>query len=355
MKLRRAKGAKLACWGLVSFAFTTSGGAQNAQLTLTQGTPFEVASRHLQEAVDQGISPGAGLWFSEPGTGALAAYFGHYHSETRISIDSASQWLVAATVMTLIDDQKTTLDEPIGKFFPGLEEEKAALTLRQLLAHKSGLPAHHPCLADPTSTLAQCAQTILEASLSHDPGTEVRFGFGSYQVVGRIAEILAEAPWEDVFQSRLAEPLGMASTGFGDHSNPRVGAGAFTSLEDYGKFLSELLAAREGRGKVLSARSAGKLLANQMEDAVSISETRQTHDLVALGSWIDSSSQTAAEERFSNPAIFGFTPWLEVSAKTAGIVLILAEPDEALTLVGQIRADLTPPAATESETQSVTP
>ncbi|MCH9652104.1 MAG: beta-lactamase family protein [Deltaproteobacteria bacterium] len=357
MRLTRAKRAGLVWWGLCGFATAiVCGDRSNAQPNpKPEATPFEVASNRLQEAIDQGLAPGAALWFSEPGTDAKAAYFGQYHAETRISIGSSSQWLVAATLMTLVDDEKISLDEPISQFFPDLESATAALTLRQLLAHSSGLPAHHPCIANNTSLLAQCAQQILETSPSNKPGTEVRFGFGSFQIAGRIAEILTESSWEDTFQARLAKPLEMASTSFGDHSNPSVGTGASSTLEDYGKFLTELLAARAGRGKVLSARSAGEMLSNQMGDAVLIPESRLAAGHPAIGSWIYASPQPVEGERFSSPAIFGFTPWLEVSEKTAGIVLLLAEPDEARVLAEQIHADLTLPAPSEADSESANP
>ncbi len=317
-----------------------------AQAPATEPISLSAAHGRLTAAVASGVIPGAGLWVVGPETGPREQYFGRYHATTRIPIDTSSQWLATATVLSLLDSGDMSLSDPLIRFFPDVGDDKAAITLRQLLSHTSALQAQHPCVAQSGWSLAQCTEEILAAPLNGEPGDDFRIGSAAYQVAGRIAEIIADASWEEIFQNRLATPLGMTGTTFGDSPNPRVGSGATTNLGDYGKFLQEILAAMEGQGKVLSPEMATEMLtAIEIEG---LATDQNQGKVFALGCWVEPDPE--GSESYSHPGVFGFTPWLDPTRRQAGVLLLLAEPRRGQKLAAEVRAQLKgPPQGPKTE------
>jgi CubicO group peptidase (beta-lactamase class C family) len=81
-------------------------------------------------------------------------------------------------------------------------------------------------------------------ALAAPPATQFAYGGLSMHVGGRMAEVASGQLWDALFAQRIAIPLGMTHTeyeGLGPSNNPRIDAGARSSLDDYGRFLEMLL------------------------------------------------------------------------------------------------------------------
>ena len=76
-------------------------------------------------------------------------------AETVMPIASASKWLTAALVMTFVDEGRLTLDTPVADLLPGFGGAKAAVTVRHLLSHTSGLVAD-ACVYATMGSTASC-------------------------------------------------------------------------------------------------------------------------------------------------------------------------------------------------------
>lgn len=160
----------------------------------------------------------------------------------RVRISSASKWLVAATLLTLVNDKQIALDDPIGKYLPQFKGSKAAITLRQLLSHTSGLPANSGFLKDKSLSLAQSVDSIAKKTpMDADPGTQFLFGNVSYQVAARLAEIVSGKDWETLFNEKIAQPCRMLNTDFGNQRSKNIGEGAYSTAADYSNFLVMIL------------------------------------------------------------------------------------------------------------------
>jgi CubicO group peptidase (beta-lactamase class C family) len=63
-------------------------------------------------------------------------------SKTLFNLGSISKPFVAYGILMLRDEGKLSLDDPIGKYFPDFKNKSiaAAVTIRHLLTHTSGLP-----------------------------------------------------------------------------------------------------------------------------------------------------------------------------------------------------------------------
>ncbi len=163
-------------------------------------------------------------------------------SANKVRIASASKWLAAATLLTLVDEGLLKLDEPIGKFLPKFKDEKEKITLRQLLSHTSGLPASSSYIKDKSMSLAQSVDSIAaRVSLVAEPGTQFIYGGVSYQVAARLAEVASGKDWETLFMEKIGAPCKMVHTDFGNQRSKNIGDGAYSNTDDYSNFLVMIL------------------------------------------------------------------------------------------------------------------
>lgn len=104
------------------------------------GYDFSEVTALAQQLVDSNHLDGASLTLIKYGTVIYERYFGAYDANTIVPIASASKWLSVATLMTLVDEGKLDLYDPVSKYLDYFTGEKGAITIRQLISHTSGLP-----------------------------------------------------------------------------------------------------------------------------------------------------------------------------------------------------------------------
>ena len=81
-----------------------------------------------------------------------------------LALASASKWLSAAVLMSVVDEDKLSLDDKISQYLPYFTGEKANITLRQAFSHTAGFPpetalsGETACLNDRSTTLDACAR-----------------------------------------------------------------------------------------------------------------------------------------------------------------------------------------------------
>ena len=155
----------------------------------------------IQDAVDDVPLEGAAMLVVKDGEVLYEDYFGTYTADTIVGIASASKWFGAATVMALVDDGLIDLDDPVSKYLPAFsDEDKAEITIRQLLSHTSGLPEDCRCRWVGSMTLQDCCGEIAGLTMEAEPGVKFAYGGTSLQVAGGVAEVAgtikADAPRE---------------------------------------------------------------------------------------------------------------------------------------------------------------
>ncbi|MFC2099930.1 serine hydrolase domain-containing protein [Candidatus Bipolaricaulota bacterium] len=252
--------------------------------------------------------------------GGEVVYENGFHGLTPdsvIPIVSASKWLAAATVMTLVDDGLLSLDDSVSELFPTLEEP--LVLVRHLFSHTSGLPGNlNACTS--WMTLGDCAAAIAGLRIATMPGKVFAYGELSMQIGGHLAELATGKSWHDLFAERLTEPLGMASTDyrtFGEIANPVVGGGAQSSALDYARFVQMLLDGGVYDGeRVLSEEAVAEILTDQLVDTPIRPET-----VYGLGCWgyrVD--SETHRLLLASSPGAYGFIPWIDTERNLAGVL-----------------------------------
>ena len=137
--------------------------------------------------------------------------------DTVFQLASVSKPLAATVVAGLVGDGKVAWDSRIRDIDPGftLQDELAAanVTIRDLFAHRSGLPGH---VGDDIEELGFTQGEILHRLRLAKPAYGFRDGY-SYSNFGLTEAAVAAArfsgrSWEEACEERLYRPLGMAAT-----------------------------------------------------------------------------------------------------------------------------------------------
>jgi len=172
----------------------------------------------------------------------------------RYSIGSISKQFAAAAILMLQEQGKLRLDDPVGKYIPGLTRA-GEVTIRQILSHTSGYQDYWPEDYVMTPMLrSETAQQILDTwakkPLDFNPGTQWQYSNTNYVIAGRIVEIVSGQPLFQFLTERIFRPLGMKSVWNSDETKlAQADATAY-----YRNALGPLRPApKEGRGWMFAA------------------------------------------------------------------------------------------------------
>lgn len=180
--------------------------------------------RHLSSLVESGEFPGAAYALGSREGPVFAGAVGRLALEPREEplpadpiYDLASLTKPLATALLalrLAEEGLLGLDDPVGAHLEGWSgADRVSATLRDLLAHRSGLPAWEPLYQaspDPGGVLDYlCARPLEQA-----PGERAVYSCLGYIVLARILERVGGAPLGELFDARVARPLGLRETGF---------------------------------------------------------------------------------------------------------------------------------------------
>lgn len=299
--------------------------------------PFPQVTAKVEDWMRHGYYKGAGLWIAKGDRVLYERYFGECTPDTEFFIASAGKWLASATLMSVVDDGKLSLDDSAGKWLPEFRHDpKGAATLRQMLSHTSGYPGYQPedKPRDDYQTLAESVAHLLPLAPVAKPGERFDYGGLAMQTAGRMAEIATGRDWEKLFQERIAKPLGMERTRFtpvdhgGGHS-PMLGGGAASTLRDYSKFLTMIAARGSFEGKrVLSETAVSEMEADQLRGAFVKEEEfierirgAKHSQIYGLGLWREELDAAGKATLVSSPSWAGAYPWVDRRTGVRGIFI----------------------------------
>ncbi len=138
-------------------------------------------------------------------------------SPERTLYDLASLTKVVATtsaVMVLFDEHRVALDAPVARYLPAFARgAKSLVTIRELLEHRSGLPAGRN-LSHYAHSPAEARRLVLATSLEHAPGSVQQYSDVGMDILGFVVEAIAHEPLDRFVHRRIFAPLGMTSTMF---------------------------------------------------------------------------------------------------------------------------------------------
>lgn len=293
---------------------------------------FSAITARIQSWVNAGYYSGAALLVAKDNQVIYQQCFGNDTPETSVFIASAGKWLAAATIMSVVDDGRLSLDDHPSVWLPEFKNDpKDKATLRQLLSHTSGYLPYQPANlpVDNYQTLAESVQHILPLPPESAAGERFDYGGLAMQVAGRMAEVASRKSWETLFQERIAAPCNMTDTHFvpvdpgGGHS-PMLGGGARSTLHDYANFLNMIFNDGNFHGKkILSKTAIREMQSDQVRGAVVKPEEfvervrgAQHNGVYGLGEWREQLDATGNAVLISSPSWAGAYPWID---KTTGV------------------------------------
>ena len=310
-------------------------------------TPMKLDSNQasVQEAIDAGLLAGALTLVWRSGEVLQVSELGHrdvhanlpMQRDTIFRIASMTKPVTVAAAMTLVDEGKLALSDPVAKWLPELSDMRVLnapggplekthparrpITVDDLMTHRSGL-AYFFSVAGPLAKaysrisprqgpdrwLAELAALPLQ----HQPGDLMTYS-NATDVLGILLERIEGKSLQDVLTERVLGPLNMVDTGFfvAARNRGRVatmykledddtlshdamgpppispppfcmgGANLFSTADDYLKFIQMLLAGGEVDGaRVLSEASVQLMRTDRLTD-----EQKQ-HPFLAMPFWI---------------------------------------------------------------------
>jgi len=236
--------------------------------------------------------------------------------DTVFRIFSMSKIVTTVTLLTLVEEGRLLLDDPVERYLPELanrqvlvggtadapqlEPAKGSITIRHLLTHTSGLP--YDLFAEGTAqeiwtraeiwaapTLKDFVRRVASLPLVHQPGEKWTYGVNT-DILGAVIEAVTGQDLETAMRERVLKPLRMTETTFrpdaalsarvatihhrtpnglerddaamqfGTLAFPSGGGGLFSTLHDYTRFAQMLL----NRGELDDVRVLGRKTVEMM-------------------------------------------------------------------------------------------
>lgn len=276
---------------------------------------------------------------------------------TRFGIASASKWLSAGVIMSLVDENKLSLDDKVGKFLPVFNTyHKGNITIRQLFSHTAGFAGD----AEGTQlrrkfeyrgdmTLAQAVDSIaVYIPLLNAPGTAFNYGSTSMQIAGRIAEVVSGKSWQALFNEKIAQPCQMQALYMQmSTKNPLLAGGVRTSAADYINFLRMIANRGIFNGvRVLSESAVKQMTSDQTRNAIIQGTPYAANPFTnppvlavkyGIGNWLDVVDATGNVVESSSPGLFGTHPWQNSKHHIAGIIFTQTGPKKSNAISLKIR------------------
>jgi len=135
--------------------------------------------------------------------------------DMRYSIGSISKQFTAAAILILQEQGKLKVDDPVGKYVPGLTRGDE-VTIRQILSHTSGYQDYWPedylmkPMEQPTTAQA-ILDTWAKKPLDFEPGMQWQYSNTNYVIAGEIVEKVSGQKLMDFLEAHVFHPLGMRS------------------------------------------------------------------------------------------------------------------------------------------------
>jgi CubicO group peptidase (beta-lactamase class C family) len=159
--------------------------------------------------------------------------------DTIFRIYSMSKVITSVAVMTLHEEGRIKLDDPVAKYLPALKAMKVfksgtaaapvlapartPITIKHLLTHTSGFiygfgndpvdKIYNSSKIFEAGSMDEFVARAAKLPLAHEPGARFSYGINT-DILGAVVEKVSGKKFEDVVDERIWRPLGMRDTGF---------------------------------------------------------------------------------------------------------------------------------------------
>ena len=195
-------------------------------------------------------------------------------TDTVFRVASVSKQLTTALVLNAVATGLLDLDQPVNDLLPVAQRivdadgHPAAIPLRSLLSHSSGLPSSirgadlgNPVLTRIANggTPTSLAEAVTGLTVERAAGERIVYANSGLNVAGYLAGLAFDTSFEDAAWHRVLEPLGMERSAF---STRRLGPGTATP---YGSIAPPAVGSKSAAAMQLIATPMGGLTSTAQE------------------------------------------------------------------------------------------
>ena len=151
-------------------------------------------------------------------------------TSTLFNLGSISKTFVSNAILQLRDSGKLSLQDPVGKYFPGFQNKEIAstITIAHLLTHTSGLPDIRFPYQDSVFYLTakdeeNWAPILKAEKLNFEPGTRFEYSNPAFNGLALIIQQVSGRKWQDFIRDGILLQAGMTTSTITDGSHPGSG------------------------------------------------------------------------------------------------------------------------------------
>ena len=225
-------------------------------------------------------------------------------SRTVFRLGSITKQFTSSVIMQLVDEGKVSLDDPLSRFLPDYPQPGAAVTVRQLLNHTSGIQSYtgipgwmvEANTNRPHST-AEMIGTFSSLPLVSPPGARWQYNNSGYVLLAAIIERVTGMPWYEAVERRITRPLDLATIryGVGEENVPLMAHG----------YTSRAGAVQPAQLIHMSVPSGAGALLGSAEDLARWAQALHHGRVVSAASYQKMIAPTLLSDGTSNPYGFG--------------------------------------------------
>ena len=247
---RIALGCKLWAIAILTTAFISIDRGRATAAAVAIGDESEAVNKLFKEW-DTPSSPGCAVAVMKDGRIVFEHGYGMADLDHNVPITTATVFNVGsiakqftgAAILMLAQDGKLSLDDPIRKYLPELPDLGVPITLREMLAHTSGLRDYEILLhfdgwrLDSPDLLTNDDILYIisrQKELNFPPGTDYAYSNTNYMLLAQVVGRLSGQSFPDFAMARLFQPLGMKHTHFRQDHGEIIKNLAYSYLDDNG-------------------------------------------------------------------------------------------------------------------------
>jgi CubicO group peptidase (beta-lactamase class C family) len=252
-----------------------------------------------------------------------------FDGNTKERIASCSKWLSAALFMTFVDEGKLKLEDTIGKFLPIFTQNgKGGITISQCLSHltaiKPGSLKEDLQAFKNFTSIDEAMQALAIQPMEGTPGRVFHYSNAGLQIAGAVIEKLSGKNFETLFAERIAKPLNMKNTDFGNGKVAMPAGGAFSTPEDYIHFLQMILQEGMYNGQQILTKNA----IMEMQKNRKVKDVEVRYSPAEAGTWgygfgewvMAESTEEKSSDAVTSPGLFGSFPWVNYKENYAAFL-----------------------------------
>ncbi|HEU4403427.1 MAG TPA: serine hydrolase [Candidatus Polarisedimenticolia bacterium] len=183
--------------------------------------PAAAVDQYLEARIAAGDFPGASYLIAEGDRVLAEAALGHAVLQperipaalgTIYDLASLTKPLACALLAAILEAEGgLRFDDRLSRHLRGwtADDERADITLLDLLTHRAGLPAWEPLYLH-AAERTQRVEWLRTVPLAHPPGAGVTYSCPNYILLGFALEAIGGAPLDRLFAEKVARPLALS-------------------------------------------------------------------------------------------------------------------------------------------------